>query len=146
VELGQLLLATLWFLLVCAALTAVNAGLAALAFRVNVGAGPWPLDPGDFRWRCILAGGLLTAYLAVAYLGAFVLVGRDAAGVFWLLLIPYPFAAVYGFCWAFAMDDWLDGVRVFLLHHLVPVLLLLLLALFVAPLRDGLNGFNPWHG
>jgi hypothetical protein len=146
VELGELLLGLLWFILGLAVLTALSGGLAAMAFRVNLGATPWPLDRGDFWWRCLLAGALLAVYLVVAYFASFVLVGRDAAGLFWILLAPYPVVAVLVLTWSLALDDWLEGAKVFLVQHLVPILLLALAALVVAPLRGWLNGFNPFRG
>ena len=53
---AELLTSTLWFVAAYGMLLALNTGLAALAFRINVGSADWPLDDDDFWWRCFVAG------------------------------------------------------------------------------------------
>jgi hypothetical protein len=144
VEPTELLEAGLWFLLTAGVLTVLLAALAALAFRINVANDRWPLDEGDFGWRCLIAGSVLGLYLVVAYYCTIVLVGTDAAGVFWMMLAPYPLVAPFVLSWSFALDDPLEGMKVFLLQHIIPVLLLLLVAWFSAPVSGWLQSLSPW--
>src|SRR5262249_45776845 len=117
---------------------------AGLAFRVNLGNGAWPLEPGDFWWRCVVGGGVLAGYLALAYSLTFGFVGRDAAGIFWLLLAPYPFVGLFVLDWAFALGEPFEGFKLFLLQPLPPVLLLLLIALFSSAVSGWITSLSPW--
>jgi hypothetical protein len=126
------------YALLFAVLWVVHSLLAALAFRVNLGAQPLPLEPREYAWRSALAGLGLALYVTLAFaLASFVVVvvgGGDpgtARRVALFLLIPYPVAAVLLYNWAFALDDLLEGFKVFLLHHLPPLLLLFLLGLAI---------------
>ena len=143
-ELNELLQAVLWFLLAAGALTLLLGALAAAAFRINLANNPWPLEEGDFWWRCLLAGVVLALYLVIAYYCTLVPIGTDAAGVFWMLLAPYPLFAPFVLSWAFALDDPMEGLKLFLLQHIFPVLLLLLVAWFSAPVSGWLQALSPW--
>jgi hypothetical protein len=144
VELGELLLNLMWFLLAWVALALLLGACAGLAFRVNLGNGSWPLEPGDFAWRCALGGAVLAAYLALAYTVTLVIVGPESAGFFWLLMAPYPFVGLFVLDWSFAQGDPFEGFKLFLLQHLVPVVLLLLVALFSAPVSTWIRSLSPW--
>jgi hypothetical protein len=144
VELSELLPPVLWFLLSAGLLALLLSALAGAAFRVNLANNPWPLDAGDFIWRCLLAGAVLALYLVIAYYCTFVPVGTDAAGVFWILVAPYPLIAPFVLSWAFALDDPMEGLKIFVLQHIVPVLLLLAVAWFSAPVSQWLRSLSPW--
>jgi hypothetical protein len=123
----------------------LNFLLAALAFRINLGSQPMPLEAGEFWLRSGLAGLGLTGYVAVAFLLAFIVAlarDQDTAEVrlgdpvLLVLLVPYPVAAVFLLNWAFALDDLLEGFKVFLIHHLLPGSVLLVLSLLFGTFWD----------
>ncbi len=140
----ELLTSSLWFVLAYVVLFALNTGLAALAFRINVGSADWPLDEDDFWGRCCAAGALLAAWQMSAFFVSFVIVGPDAAWLFWILLVPYPILGAVLFSWCFALSDGIEGTKLFVLHHIVPLLLLLLAAFVSSAVRRGLTLFYPW--
>jgi hypothetical protein len=133
-----ILSALLRYALLLAVLWVIDSLLAALAFRVNLGAQPLPMERAEYAWRSALAGLGLALYVTLAFaLADFLVVvvgGGESGDARWLglwLLLPYPVAGVFLFSWAFAMDDLLEGFKVFVIHHLPPLLLLFLLGLAI---------------
>ncbi len=118
-----------WYAAAFVVLGALNTLLAAGAFRVNLGAAEFPMDPWEFWQRSALAGFALAAYAFVAAFVALVLFDRKAYWLFGILMVPYPVLAVYLYDWAYALDDLLEGFKIFLIHHLLP--LVVLIACFV---------------
>jgi hypothetical protein len=132
-----LLLALLWLVLTL---------LAAFAYRVNLGSQPLPMEVRECLWRSALAGLGLAVYTTLAYaLASFVVVvvgGGEPATAQRLALylhIPYPVVAVFLFNWAFALDDLLEGFKIYLIQQLLALLLLVLLGLVVSPVGDFLH-------
>ena len=120
----DLLRILLWYAAVIAALGLLNSMLAALAFRINLGAAEFPLETREYVYRSALTGFALAGYTAVAAFFSLVLVARNAYALFGICMIPYPILAVYLYNWAYALDDLLEGFKIFLIHH-VPLVLLL---------------------
>jgi hypothetical protein len=130
----------LWYAGVFVALGVLNTLLAAGAFRVNLGAAEFPMDLREFWQRSAFAGFALAAY---AFVAAFIALTwyKNAYWLFGILMIPYPVLAVYLYNWAYALDDLLEGFKIFLIHHLPPILVLLI-AFFVFAFKvDGFVRF-----
>ena len=51
-------------------------------------------------------------------------------------MVPYPVLAVYLYNWAYALDDLLEGFKIFLIHHLLPVVVLIACFVFVFKRRQ----------
>ena len=79
-----------------------------------------------------------------AYVVSFVIVGDDAAWLFWIVLVPYPFLGAVLFSWCFGLADGLEGTKLFVLHHVFPVLLVFFAALVSSAVRQRLGMFSPW--
>jgi len=129
--LDLLLLLALYFG-VFVVLGGLNTLLAAAAFRVNLGAAKFPLERGEYWLRSALAGFALptyTSFAAFAAFAAFVALSmfsnnaQASLGVayllFGMLMLPYPVLAVYIYNWAYALDDLLEGFKIFLIHHVL---------------------------
>jgi hypothetical protein len=125
-DLLELLRVLLWYVGVFVILGGVNSLLAALAFRINLGAAEFPMEPREYWTRSFLTGFALAAYIFVAAFFSLILVSRTSYALFGIFMIPYPILAVYLYNWAYALDDLLEGFKLFLLHH-VPLLLMLAL-------------------
>jgi hypothetical protein len=123
-ELLDLLRVLAWYAGVLVVLGVVNTLLAAGAFRVNLGAGEFPMEPREFWQRSALAGFALAAYTFVAAFVALVLL-KNAYWIFGVLMLGYPVLAVYLYNWAYALDDLLEGFKIFLIHHALPVIVLI---------------------
>jgi hypothetical protein len=128
-EILDLLRLLLWYVGVFAVLGVVNTLLAAGAFRVNLGAAEFPLETGEFWRRSVLAGFALAAYTVVAAFVALVLFGRQY-WLFGILMLGYSVLAVYLYDWAYALDDLLEGFKIFLIHHLLPAVVLIAVLVF----------------
>jgi hypothetical protein len=125
----DLLRLLLWYASVFIVLGVADTLLAAAAYRLNLGAAESPMERRDFWQRSLLAGFALAAYAIAAAFFSLVLVGRTAYMTYGIFMLPYPVLAVYLYNWAYALDDLLEGFKLFLIHHLPP--LLILLACFV---------------
>jgi len=124
----------LWYAGVFAVLGVMNSLLAALAFRVNLGAAEFPMEPREYWMRSLLTGFALAGYTALAAFFSLVLVSPTAYAYFGTLMLPYPVLAVYLYNWAYALDDLLDGFQIFLIHHVPPILVLVVcFASFLKP-------------
>ena len=127
-DLLELLRVLLWYLGVFVVLGGVNSLLAALAFRINLGAAEFPMEPREYWTRSFLTGFALTAYIFFAAFFSLILVSRTSYALFGIFMIPYPILAVYLYNWAYALDDLLEGFKLLVIHHLP--LLLVLVAIF----------------
>jgi hypothetical protein len=125
-DLLELLRVLAWYVGVFVVLGGVNSLLAALAFRINLGAAEFPMETREYWTRSILTGFALAAYIFFAAFFSLILVSRTSYALFGIFMIPYPILAVYLYNWAYALDDLLEGFKLFLLHH-VPLLLALAL-------------------
>ena len=119
-----------WYLGVFVVLGGLNTLLAAGAFRVTLGAVEFPLERGEYWQRSALAGFALAAYTFVAAFVALSLF-KNNYWLFGMLMLPYPVLAVYLYDWAYALDDLLEGFKVFLIHHVPPLLVLTACIVFV---------------
>ncbi len=120
-----------WYVGVFVVVGAIDTLLAALAYRINLGAAELPMDQREFWTRSALVGFLVAAYKAVAVFVALVLVSRTSYTLFWILMAPYPVLAVLLCNWAYALDDLLEAFKIFLLQHFLPALVLIVCFLFV---------------
>jgi hypothetical protein len=120
----ELLRLVLWYAGVFAVLGVLNTLLAAGAFRVNLGAADFPMELPEFWRRSAVAGFALAAYTVVAAFVALVLFNR-AYWFFGVLMLVYSVLAVYLYDWAYALDDLLEGFKIFLIHHALPILVLI---------------------
>ena len=127
-DLLELLRLIAWYAGVFVVLGVLDTLLAAAAFRVNLGAAEFPLEPREFWQRSALAGFALAAYAFAAAFVALILFNK-AYWLFGTLMLPYPVLAVYLYNWAYALDDLLEGFKIFLIHHVGP--LVVLVACFV---------------
>ncbi|HBI42189.1 MAG TPA: hypothetical protein DDY78_04935 [Planctomycetales bacterium] len=125
-DLLELLRVLFWYVGVFVVLGGVNSLLAALAFRINLGAAEFPMETREYWTRSFLTGFALSAYIFVVAFFSLILVSRTSYALFGIFMIPYPILAVYLYNWAYALDDLLEGFKLFLLHH-VPLLLVLAL-------------------
>ena len=89
-----------------------------------------PHGPREFWQRSAFAGFALAAYAFVAAFFALVLFDRKAYWLFGVLMVPYPVLAVYLYNWAYALDDLLEGFKIFLLHHVLPIVVLIAVLVF----------------
>ena len=123
-----------WYAAVFVVFGLLQSALAAMAFRVNLGAAEFPMEPREYAVRSLLTGFALAAYVALAAFLALVLAAPNAYALFGFCLLPYPVLAVYLYSWAYALDDLLEGFKIFLIHH-VPLVLALAgcFALFLRP-------------
>jgi cation transporter-like permease len=119
----ELLRYLLWYVGVFVVLGAINSLLAALAFRINLGAAEFPMEADEYWRRSILTGFALAAYVFIAAFFSLILISRNSYALFGIFMIPYPILAVYLYSWAYALDDLLEGFKLFLLHH-IPLLLM----------------------
>ena len=108
----------------------LNTLLAAGAFRVNLGAAEFPMEMGEFCWRSAVAGFALAAYTFVAAFVSLILF-HNAYWLFAALMLGYAVLAVFLYNYAYGLDDLLEGFKIFLLHHAVPVLILVACFAFV---------------
>jgi len=122
-EILDLLRLLLWYVGVIAVLGVLDTLLAAGAFRLNLGAAEFPYETGEFWRRSALAGFALAAYTVVAAFVALVLFDK-AYWLFGVLMLVYAVLAVYLYDWTYALDDLLEGFKIFLIHH-VPAALVL---------------------
>ncbi len=127
-DLLELLRYLLWYVGVFVVLGVVNSLLAALAFRINLGAAEFPMEPREYWTRSFLTGFALAAYIFFAAFFSLILVSRTSYALFGIFMIPYPILAVYLYNWAYALDDLLEGFKLLVIHHLP--LLLVLVAIF----------------
>ena len=123
-ELMELLRLLAWYAGVLVVLGVLNTLLAAGAFRVNLGAAEFPMETREYWQRSSLAGFALAAYTFVAAFIALILFNR-AYWLFGILMLCYAVLAVYLYNWAYALDDLLEGFKIFLIHHALPVVVLI---------------------
>ena len=122
-DLFDLLHILLWYVGVFVVLGGIQSLLAALAFRINLGAAEFPMEPREYWTRSFLTGFALAAYIFLAAFFSLILVSRTSYVLFGIFMIPYPILTVYLYNWAYALDDLLEGFKLLLLHH-VPLLLM----------------------
>ena len=113
-----------WYAAVFVVFGLLQSALAAAAFRVNLGAAEFPMEAREYWTRSLLAGFALAGYTALAAFFSLVLVARNAYALFGICMLPYPVLAVYLYSWAYALDDLLEAFKIFLIHHVPAVLLL----------------------
>ena len=116
-DLLELLRVFLWYLGVFVVLGGDKLAAGRLAFRINLGAAEFPMEPDEYWTRSFLTGFALAAYTFFAAFFSLILVSRTSYALFGILMIPYPILAVYLYNWAYALDDLLEGFKLLLLHH-----------------------------
>ena len=124
----------------------VNAGLMALAYKVQNGPAPVAYEGNEFWVRSTFAA-LALAVLSLVMLGlAYLLVGSaglPAGPVHLILLLLYLPAAVALVFWLFALDDVLQALSIFAIYVLLPGAVLLLLA-WLFKWFDKVREHAPW--
>lgn len=124
----------------------VNIGFMALAFKVQNGPAPLPMESNEFLWRSAFAA-LGQAALSLVTVGiAYFLVGKaelPGGPVHLVLLLVYvPIAVAYLF-WMYALDDVLQALGVYACFVLLPGILVLAAAWFFK-LFDKVREHAPW--
>jgi hypothetical protein len=115
---------------------ALNILFAALAYKIHIGYKPLPMEPLEFGVRSLIVGSALAAMLCFAYLiyflTAFAWEAPNALvnSVFWVLLMAYLPAGVGIVTWAFDLEDFVEGISVFLIQSFPLFSLLVLTFLF----------------
>jgi hypothetical protein len=136
---GLFTLALVWLL---------NVLMAALAYKLQIGYKPIPMPPLEFGIRCLIVGSGLAAMLTVAYLiyclAAFVWEAPDPAvvSIFWVVLMTYLPAGVAIVTWGFDLEDFIEGVSVFLIQSF-PIVLLLVLTFLFSSVQAKVTQFVP---
>jgi hypothetical protein len=126
----------------------LNVLMAALAYKLHIGYKPIPMEPLEFGVRSLIVGSGLAAMLTVAYLvyclTAFAWAAPDATvnSVFWLLLMMYLPAGVAIVTWGFDLEDFVEGVSVFLIQSF-PILLVLVLTFLFSPVWTVVTRYIP---
>jgi hypothetical protein len=126
----------------------LNVLMAALAYKLHIGYKPIPMPPMEFAIRNLIVGSGLAAMLTFAYLvyclTAFVWEAPDAVvnSVFWVLLMAFLPAGVAIVAWGFDLEDFFEGVSVFLIQSF-PIFLLLVLTFLFSPVRAEVTKFIP---
>src|SRR5262249_12333303 len=114
---------------------ALKAGACLLALRVRTGAGPLPVDRDELAWRCALAAAgatLVTPVEVFALNDAFS--SRLTSPVIWVAAFAViPLGGLF-FTWAFALEDYLDGVGVYALYSVFTAAVLFVCWLASVPL------------
>jgi hypothetical protein len=136
----ELLLLLLRYAATLVVLGVLNTLLVAAAFRVNLGAAEFPMDLREFWQRSALAGFALAAYTFVAAFVALILFNH-AYWLFGILMVGYVVLGVFLCNWAYALDDLLEGFKIFLLHHVLPLVVLIVLVVFASSKVDALVRF-----
>jgi hypothetical protein len=120
-----------WCLVVIAAITLawpVNVPLAALAYKIRNGPNKIDMDAEDFWWRCGFAAlclfGVSAVTLGLVYLFVDRL-GLPSGLTHLVLLLAYLPVCVWIAFWAFALEDMLQGLGLFVIYVLLPGLPLL---------------------
>jgi hypothetical protein len=107
-------------------LVPLDVPLAALAYRVHVGAGPMPMDATPFWWRATgMALGLAAASLVLMFLDYWLVAFIDfpPGFVHGMLLLLYLAGGVWFVFWVFELDELLEGASVLLIYIGIPCLL-----------------------
>jgi hypothetical protein len=129
-----------------AVLWPVNTAFMALAFKVQHGPDPLPLEGREFWTRATFAA-LGVAVLSLLLIGlAYLLVGvveLPGGPVHLLLLLIYVPVAVAGVFWLFALDDVLQALSIFGIYMMLPGIVWLLLAWWFAWF-DRVKALAPW--
>src|SRR4051812_45998135 len=100
----------IWLALLLVVQFAANLGLCALAYKINHGAEPLDMEPGEYWYRSALAGAGVTV-LAVFVAVVAGLARKEAA-----VLVAAAAAVVPGglyLNWVYALDDIVEGIKVF---------------------------------
>jgi hypothetical protein len=114
-----------------AVLWPLNVAFMALAFKVQNGPAPLPLEGGEFWTRSTFAAlglavlSLILIGLAYLFVGTLELPGGPVHLVLLLLYLPLAVACVF---WLFALDDVLQALSIFGIYVLLPGTVLLVLA------------------
>jgi hypothetical protein len=110
-----------------------NIPLVVLAFKIHHGYKPVPMSWGEYLGRSALAAlGLVCLIVAVVGLNSFLVsVAELPQNVLLLLLLAYVPASLGVLFWAFALDDLLETLDLFLVYHFLPGLVLYALAWFL---------------
>jgi hypothetical protein len=123
-----------------------NILLLALAYKIALGGQKIDMEPREFWTRSAVAA-LGLAFLSLVLLGlVYYLVGLTElqAGIVHLVLfMAYLPLAVWFVFWMYALEDLLQGLSVFSLYILLPVLPLLAVGRLVG-LWQRLRDFTPW--
>jgi hypothetical protein len=126
----------------------LNVLMAGLAYKLNIGYKPIPMPPLEYGIRSLIVGSCLAAMLTVAYLvyclTAFTWEAADAVvnSVFWVVLMAYLPAGVAIVTWGYDLEDFIEGVSVFLIQSF-PVFLLLVLAFLFSPVWNFVTAYLP---
>jgi len=108
----------------------VNVPLMALAYKVRLGSQPLDVDGWELWTRSALASlgpaGMSLVLLGLAYLLVHVAELPQGPTVLVLLLLYLP-AAVFYVSWCWGLDEFVDGLGLFLIYVLLPGLPLLLI-------------------
>jgi hypothetical protein len=126
----------------------LNVPVMALAYRVRRGSEPVDFEPVEFWLRSLLAAlGPAGMSLVLVVLAWALVVGAELPGgpTLLILFVAYLPAAVAYVTWTFGLDEMLDGLGVFLLYVLLPVLPLLLVG-WLTGLWRALASSAPWLG
>ena len=104
---------------------------AALAYKLRLGHKPLPMETDAFWLRALGAGLGLTvlAFVAGGLHGIGVAAGAPPLFTGSMAVLIYLIAGIALFMGAFALDDLSQAVSVFLVHHLFPVLVFVVLIL-----------------
>jgi hypothetical protein len=104
---------------------------AALAYKLRLGHKPLPMEAGVFWLRALGAGVGLTvlAFVAGGMHGLGVAAGAPPLFTGSMAGLIYIVGGIALFMGAFALDDVSQALSVFLIHHLFPVLVFIVLAL-----------------
>jgi hypothetical protein len=126
----------------------VNVLMAALAYKTHIGYKPIPMEPLEYGLRSLIVGSALAGMLTVAYvlycLTAFAWQAPDAVvnSIFWVLLMAYLPAGVAIVTWGFDLEDFVEGISVFLIQSF-PLLLVLVLTFLFSPVWDFVTAYIP---
>jgi hypothetical protein len=126
----------------------VNVLMAALAYKIHIGYKPIPMEPLEYGIRSLIVGSALAGILAVCYLVyaliAFAWGLPDAVvnSIFWVLLLVYLPTGVGIATWGFDLEDFVEGVSVFLIQSF-PILLVLVLAYLFSSVWNFVTAYIP---
>jgi hypothetical protein len=120
----------------------INVPLLALAYKIQNGAKPLPIDKVELWYRS-LVGAAILALMTVGFIFLDYLIidwlGFPAGPIHLVIFMAYVPAGAYGMLISFAYADLLDGLGVFIIYIGLPLLVLFLInalmGIWEGPLR-----------